>query len=279
MAAINASPESFYRGSVAATTEEISARVRSASEDGAEFVDIGAMSTAPYLRNEVSEELELSRIRTALEAVAEIGGVTVSVDTTRSSVADVALKCGASVINDVSGLKGDPEMAGVIREYGASLLAMAHSSRTLEARPVTQVRSALKETLRIAERAQIDEAKIVLDPGIGFFREEGAGRAYSPQRLMPWHEWDCEVLANLRELGRLHRPLCVGLSRKSFLGKILNLENPDERLSGSLSAAAIAVANGAKLIRTHDVKETVQAVRVAEAIAAKRRGQRAVLVS
>lgn len=270
MAAVNVSPESFYRGSVASTAREISALVRRAIEEGADIVDIGAMSTAPYLKNEISEEVELARIRKALGLIAEISGVTVSVDTLRASVADVALMSGASVVNDVSGLKNDAEMARVLKERGASLLAMAHSSRISKMGPITQVRQALSETLRIAERAGIDEQRIVLDPGIGFFREDGAGRAYSPQKLMPWHEWDCQVLADLRKLESLNRPLCLGLSRKSFLGKILNLGGPEDRLPGSLAATAIAVMNGAHMIRTHDVKETVQAVRIAEAVTKRR---------
>jgi dihydropteroate synthase len=138
---------------------------------------------------------------------------------------------------------------------------------------MVQVRESLRRTLAIARRAGIQEESIVLDPGIGFFREEGAGRAYSPQGLMPWHEWDSVVLADLGELRVLGRPLCVGLSRKSFLGKILKLDDPGERLPGSIAATAMAVMNGADMIRTHDVKETVQAVRVVEAI--MRRGPRA----
>ncbi len=283
MAAVNVGPESFYKDSVATTVRDISAHVLKATEGGADFIDIGAMSTAPYFKGEVSEEVELTRIRAALRAIAEMGEgkpapSILSVDTLRASVADVALKDGASIINDVSGLH-DPAMAKVVRDRGASLLAMAHSQNASEMRPIVRVRHALRGTLRIAERAGIDERLIVLDPGIGFFREEGAGRAYSPQNLMPWHEWDCQILANLGELKSLGRPVCVGLSRKSFLGKILNLESPEERLSGSLAATAISVMNGANLIRTHDVKETAQAVRVAEAIMTNERGRRRVSVS
>jgi dihydropteroate synthase len=273
VAAINVSPESFYKGSIASDPEKISAMVREAVEEEADMVDVGAMSTAPYLKNEISEEVEVTRIRMALTAIADVDDVLVSVDTVRASVADAALKSGASVINDVSGLKNDPEMARVVSEYEASLLAMAHATATSNRKPIMQVREALRETLRIAERAGVSERRIVLDPGIGFFREKGVGRAYSPQRLMPWYEWDCRVLADLRNLETLGRPLCVGLSRKSFLGKILNLENPEQRLPASLAAAVIAVVNGARIVRTHDVKETVQAVRVAEAIM-KREGRR-----
>ncbi|MGH9920975.1 MAG: dihydropteroate synthase, partial [Nitrososphaerales archaeon] len=125
----------------------------------------------------------------------------------------------------------------------------------------------------IAERADIDERLIVLDPGIGFFRNDPGTATSSRQTLMPWYEWDCEVIANLRELRPLARPLGVGLSRKSFLGRILSLESPEDRLLGSLAVTAIAVSNGVQLVRTHDVRETLQAVRAAEAVRA--RGPRA----
>ena len=129
----------------------------------------------------------------------------------------------------------------------------------------------MDETLRIARRAGIDDGSVVLDPGIGFFREEGTGRAYSRQKLMPWYEWDVKVLADLRKLEPLGRPICVGVSRKSFLGKIAGVKEPEERLAASLAASAVAVMNGASMIRTHDVGETLQAVRVAEAIQARGR--------
>ena len=280
MAAINVSPESFYRGSVANTAQEVSTQARRAIDEGADLIDIGGASTAPYLKGEVSEEVEVSRVRAALRATVETveGGKTaISVDTIRASVADVALRSGASVVNDVSGLKNDPEMSRIVRDRGASLLAMAHSSRSSAMRPIALVSHSLRQTLRIAERAGIDERRIVLDPGIGFFRNDVGDRTSSQQKLMPWYEWDCEVIANLRKLRPLGRPLGVGLSRKSFLGKILGLDAPEERLAGSLAVTAIAVMNGAHLIRTHDVRETLQAVRVAEAVRA--RGPRAGLVA
>jgi dihydropteroate synthase len=276
MAAINVSPESFYKGSVANTGGEIAAHARRAIEEGADLIDIGGASTAPYVRGEVSEEVETSRVREALRAVVEeIGGggrgggegkTAISVDTVRSRVADMALRDGASVINDVSGLKNDPAMARVVRDRGASLLAMAHSSRGSTSRPIEQISRALDQTLAIAGRAGLEEDRIVLDPGIGFFRNDADGKISSPQKLMPWYEWDCEVVADLKRLKRLGRPIGIGMSRKSFLGKILELESPEERLAGSLGVTAIAVTNGANLIRTHDVKETLQAVRVAEAV-------------
>lgn len=278
MAAVNASPESFYKASVAGSAKEVSSRVRRAVADGADVIDIGGASTAPYLEVGVSEEVERSRVLAALGAAVEaLDGrrTPISVDTVRASVADAALRKGASIVNDVSGLKDDPLMAKVVRDRGASLLAMAHSKRASKAGPIAQVRSALRESLHLAERAGIEDDRMVLDPGIGFFRDR-AGRTSSRQTVMPWYEWDCEVVANLGALRALGRPLGVGLSRKSFLGKILELDRPEERLAGSLAVTAIAVMNGAHLVRTHDVGETLQAVRATEAVKARgRRGSRA----
>jgi dihydropteroate synthase len=272
MAAINVSPESFYKGSVADTKREVSMRVREAIDEGADLIDIGGASTAPYLKAEVSEEVETSRVLEALRAAVEAARGTkaaISVDTVRASVADSALRSGASVVNDVSGLKGDPAMSKIVRERGASLLAMAHSKGNSRMRPIPLVSRSLRETLGIAERAGIDERLIVLDPGIGFFRNDPGSRTTSRQSLMPWYEWDCEVVANLGRLEALGRPIGVGLSRKSFLGKILGLQKPEDRLAGSLAVTAIAVTNGARLVRTHDVRETLQAVRAAEAVRAR----------
>jgi len=267
MAAVNLSPESFYKGSVARTRREVTAQVQKAIEGGASILDIGGMSTSPYLMGEISEEVEAARVRAALRAIVEaVGGTPISVDTLRASVADMALRNGATIVNDVSGLKNDPEMGNVVRDRGASLLAMAHSSASSSARPIPRILRALRETLTIAEKAGIDRREIVLDPGIGFFREQGLGPAYSPQGVMSWYEWDLEVLANLARLKSLGRPIGVGLSRKSFMGRVVDAESPEDRLPASLAATAIAVMNGANLVRAHDVKETVHAVRIAEAV-------------
>jgi len=274
MAAINLSPESFYKGSVADTANEVETRVRTAVNEGAELIDIGGASTAPYLKGGVPENVEKSRVLVGLRAAVEVVGgrnTAISVDTVRASVADAALRGGASIVNDISGLKGDPGMSKVVKERGASLLAMAHSVGSYRVRPIPLVSRALRQTLKIAEKAGIDERLIVLDPGIGFFRNDAGTVTSSRQTLMPWYEWDCEVIANLEKLRPLGRPIGVGLSRKSFLGKILGQESPEERLAGSLAVTAIAVSNGAQLVRTHDVRETLQAVRAAEAVRARSR--------
>jgi len=182
--------------------------------------------------------------------------VLVSADTQRTQPAAAALAAGARIVNDVSGLKRDPAMAGLIARSGAGAILMASELTPQPGSPTERIRGALQESWQIATQAGIPRDRIVLDPGIGFFRQPG----------MPWDEWDCTVLRELRYLRDLGFPLLIGVSRKSFIGKILGQPNTADRLLGSLACAAIAVYNGAHIIRVHDVKETIEAVRIAERI-------------
>jgi dihydropteroate synthase len=253
MGALNVSPESFYGGSIHRDASGLLEAGLAMVARGAVFVDVGARSTAPYLPNQISEEEECERLGAAVTALAGKVPVPISADTTRARVARVALEAGARIVNDVSGLR-DPEMGRLVRERGASVVLMASpDDRPLE-QPVASVRRLLAEALDRARAAGIPEARIVLDPGIGFFR----------QASVPWDEWDVAVVGGLGALAGLGRPLAVGLSRKSFLGALTGRTEPGERLAGSLAATAAAVLNGAALIRTHDVAETLDAVRVAE---------------
>jgi len=253
---INVSPESFYKSSVKTSSEEIVASALSIVMEGADIIDIGAMSTAPYLKTEISTEEETKRLVLAVKAVKEATNIPVSADTTRSRPAEAAIKAGADALNDVSGLKNDEEMAKVAAEYGVPLIIVAHEGRPGDGTPIERVTTALKQSLHLAERAGISLEKVVIDPGMGFFR----------QAKYPWYIWDCNVIGNLEKLRVLERPIHVGVSRKSFIGKILNQDKPEQRLFGSLSATAIAVFNGVHLIRTHDVTLTVEVVRLAEQI-------------
>jgi dihydropteroate synthase len=160
------------------------------------------------------------------------------------------------VVNDVSAL-ADPALAPEVAAHDASLIATAAPGpgRT-STTPIETVRAVLGEALARARAAGIADEHIVLDPGIGFFR----------QAAVPWHEWDVAILAGLPALRSLGRPLCVGVSRKSFIGALTGHAATGARLAGSLAATAAAVLGGAALIRTHDVRETVDAVRVAERI-------------
>ncbi len=254
IAVLNVSPESFYPDSVHTNREQIAETAHALAGEGADIIDIGAMSTAPYLKTDISEVEETERLSQAVEATAAAVSVPISADTKRSQPARAALRAGARIINDVSGLRNDPAMAALIARCGAGAILMASEQRPQSGTPLERIRNALQDSLARAEQAGISEQQIVLDPGIGFFREPG----------MAWDEWDCLVLRALADLRSLGFPLLVGASRKSFIGKILDQPKVQDRLIGSLTCAAIAVANGAHIIRAHDVKETIEAVRMAE---------------
>jgi len=253
--ALNVSPESFYAGSVHRDPDDLLRVAAGMVRAGAAILDIGAMSTAPYLATRISEAEEADRLGSAVHLVSTKLDVPISADTMRSGPARAALEAGATIVNDVSGLTADSAMAGLVALRGAGLIVMARERGGDEAgAPVEVVRRLLAESLRIADGAGIPAERIVVDPGIGFFRRRG----------IPWYEWDLALLAGLRALGDLG-PICVGVSRKSFIGALLGQDDPRDRLAGSLAAVALAVANGAHMIRTHDVAETSQAVRVAQA--------------
>lgn len=257
MGVINVSPESFHAGSVYRGDEAILRAALQMVEAGAALVDVGARSTAPYLDTEISEAEETDRLAHAVALLADTLPVPVSADTPRPAVARAALEAGARVVNDVSAL-AEPALAREVAARDAALITMAAPGPgRVVTTPIATVRAVLAEALGRARAAGIDEERIVLDPGIGFFREAA----------VPWHEWDVAVLGGLATLEDLGRPLCVGVSRKSFVGALTGRAATDERLAGSLAATAAAVLGGAALIRTHDVRETVDAVRVAERIA------------
>ncbi len=263
---LNVSPESFYAGSVARGRGALQRRAERLVSEGAAILDVGAMSTAPYLSGTITEELEARRLTAAIRAVRHAVGVPISADTQRSRVAAAALAAGAAVINDVSGLSGDPGMGEVVRGAEGVILMAPELSATADP-PLEMIAARLRQCLVRARRAGIPRHRIVLDPGIGFFR----------RAAIPWYQLDCVVLGRLSRLRRLRHPLMVGVSRKSFIGKLTGRPDVQDRLYGSLAAAAVAVWNGAALIRAHDVAATVDAVRVAEAIrgsAAPRRRRR-----
>jgi len=256
MGALNVSPGSFYAGSVATGRDDLLRAAERMAREGAALLDVGAMSTAPYQSGSIPAAEEAERLGWAVEILASKLGVPVSADTSRAEPARAALEAGAAVINDVRGLTADPALAPLVAKAGAGVIVMASERGGAEGQgPVDAVMDLLDGSLRIAAQAGIPEERIVVDPGIGFFRRRG----------IAWHEWDCEILAGLGRLLELGRPICIGVSRKSFIGEIAGEVDPGRRLPGSLAAAAAAVLGGARLIRAHDVAETVQAVRVAEA--------------
>jgi dihydropteroate synthase len=256
MGALNVSPESFHPGSVHTEGADLLAAARTMVDAGASLIDVGARSTAPYGTATVSDRDERERLARAVETLAAKVPVPISADTTRPGPARAALDAGARIINDVSGLR-DPEVATLVCERRAGAILMAFPTGAPSGLPpVPVVKSLLNQALQRARDAGISDEQVVLDAGIGFFRNEG----------IAWDEWDVTVLAGLGELQGLGRPLCVGVSRKSFLGAIIGRPATDDRLAASLAATAVAVWNGASLIRTHDVTETHDAIRVVERV-------------
>jgi len=266
MGIINVSPESFYKPSISFGEDNLSQRAITMVKEGAEIIDLGGMSTAPYIQTEIPVEEEIRRLTSAIKVIRKVVDVPISVDTPRSSTASTALEAGATIVNDVSGLKYDSNMANVISKNHASAILMAHETIPHSGTPIERILASLQETLRLSDQAGIHRQKIIIDPGLGFFRREGKGYGFSLSKDLPWYAWDASVIRNLEQLRTLGRPFCISISRKSFIGKILDLENPNDRLNGSLAATAIAVLNGVNLVRTHDVAATVQAVRIAESI-------------
>jgi dihydropteroate synthase len=255
--ALNVSPGSFYSGSVVTKSDDLLRAAERMAREGASLLDVGAMSTAPYLSGSISASEEAERLGWAVGILASKLGVPVSADTSRAEPARAALQAGASIINDVRGLTADPALASMVARAGAGVILMASERGGAEGeRPVDIVLDLLEESMRIAAQAGIPGERVVVDPGIGFFRRRG----------IACHGWDCEILAALGRLRALGRPICVGVSRKSFIGEIAGELDPGRRLPGSLAAVAAAVLGGAHVIRAHDVAETVQAVRVAESI-------------
>ena len=255
MGVINVSPESFYKGSVRKDERALAETAVRMVEEGASFIDIGAKSTAPYLETRIPLEEEIRRAVWAVRVVKDVVDVPISIDTTSARVAEEALKVGAEIINDVTGFKGDPEMPKVASEYGAPTVLCAHGEVRDFSNPVRRVVELLEESLTIANEHGVKE--VAVDPAIGFLRPEWP----------PWYEWDSKIIANLNVLKLFGKPMLIGLSRKSFIGAITGRKDPSERLYGSISATAIAVLNGANIVRTHDVRETLDAIRVASFIA------------
>jgi len=267
MAVLNVTPDSFHDGGVlASSTGSDVARVRAAAEaavrDGARLLDVGGESTRPGA-DPVPPSEERARVVPAIEALVELG-VPVSVDTRRASVARAALKAGASIVNDVSGLQ-DSEMAAVVAEFGAGL-AIGH----LRGQPKTmqsgiafgdllaEIAGELEASLSRATSAGVPSSHLVVDPGVGF------GKTHSQSAAL--------VVSGADLRARLGVPVMIGASRKSFIGAVVE-SSPAERLPGSLAAAVLAVTHGADIVRVHDVAQTVQAVAVGLAIDAARRGE------
>jgi dihydropteroate synthase len=253
---VNVSPESFYKNSVKTSIDQLAAYAKKLENDGANVIDIGAMSTAPYLKTMIPVDEEVVRIKKAINIVTQHCNLPVSVDTPRSIVAEEAIKMGALAVNDICGLKYDYNMAEVISKYDIPIIVGAYEKNphNLLKGKSFSTKKILHDSIIIAEKAGIKKKNIIIDPSIGFFRKESNNPFFTKITKIPWYLRDIEIVSNLKELSKLSLPICISISNKSFLGKLLNLQI-NERIIPSLIAEIIAVINGATLIRTHNVKE------------------------
>ncbi|MFB5635134.1 MAG: dihydropteroate synthase [Nitrosopumilus sp.] len=270
MGILNTSPESFYKKSVNTSKTNIRNTVKLMESQGADFIDVGGMSTAPYLSTMISEKTESKRILDAIKIVQNSTNLPVSVDTCRASVARDALECGAEIINDISGLKYDKKMQDVISKFSPSLILCAFAPKTILGNPVTSTKKLLRDSLQIAKKSNISSENIVLDPAIGFFRKSGKGPFFTKIKS-DWLERDLSVLKNLSSIKQTF-PILISVSNKSFIGKILGKENPKDRIFGSIAAETISVMNGADVIRTHNVEATKDAITITSKLYKKHKG-------
>lgn len=261
MGVLNVTPDSFSDGGRYATVDRAVARGLEMVEQGADIIDVGGESTRPKSASygegahAVSMEEELRRIVPVIERLVRETDVPVSIDTYKAATADRALQAGATIVNDISGFTFDPDMPRVVARAGASAVVMhiKGTPQTMQLNPAYEdlfgeISAFLKQCLERGQEAGINQ--MIVDPGIGFGKQE---------------EHNLQVIAGLGEFAALGHPVCVGPSRKSFLGSILGLPVHD-RLEGSLAAVVACILRGAHIVRVHDVKEAVRAARVADAI-------------
>ncbi|MFX1440505.1 MAG: dihydropteroate synthase [Promethearchaeota archaeon] len=250
MGVINLSSESFYSGSVVTSKEEIPKTVKLMENDGADMIDVGGASTAPesvYGTQKVSAKEELERVRDSLDEVVDSASVPVSIDTTSSKVAEFALDSGASLVNDISGLRADSKMATLVAKRDVPVVLMSLCEEPCNT--IKQSLRALSESLKLAHGVGIANERIIVDPGIGF------GKPL---------ETDFELVRHLKRFTMWGHPVLVGVSRKAFIGDLLGQTDPKDRLTGTIGATSVAVARGASIIRAHDVMEAKQAASVGE---------------
>jgi dihydropteroate synthase len=230
-------------------------------EDGADIIDIGGESTRPG-SEPINIEEELNRTIPVIKFLSKEAKIPLSIDTYKSKVAKMALDAGASMVNDISGLRFDPKMPKVVSGYKVPVVIMhiRGTPRDMQQNPVyealiPEIMDYLRIGITMAREAGISEDMIVIDPGVGF------GKTF---------EHNLQIIHNLQELTLLRKPVLIGLSRKAFIGKILGDVPVTERLEGTAAAVAISIMNGANIIRAHDIKEMVKVVKVADAIKRER---------
>ncbi len=256
MGVLNVTPDSFSDGGRFYKLDEAIKQGVSLAEEGADIIDVGGESTRPGSEPVPIEE-ELKRVIPVIEELAKRTDVPISIDTYKSKVAKEALDSGAQMVNDISALRFDPEMKNVVAYYKipVALMHIQGTPRNMQENPfyenlIEEIKDYLKESIKIAKNAGIDEDKIIIDPGIGF------GKTL---------EDNLKIIKKLKEFCSLDKPLLIGVSRKSFIGKILDIP-VEERLEGSLAALTVCIMSGANVLRVHDVKESKRVARLVDAI-------------
>ena len=264
MGVINLTGDSFYSGSVRKSLEDVKSEALRMEAEGADVIDLGARSTAPYKKFDISVSEEEKVLQKAIRIASEVVKVPVSADTTRFAPAKAALESGATILNHVYGLLSEDsdKIARLIASREASVIVSAHESEQVEAsqNPIDRVVVALSKSLDFCRTHGIPNEKISIDPAVGFFETDGISSV----------NWNVSVLAELEKLRDFHLPICVGVSRKRFLGELSGGRPPEGRLFPSIAAASISVYNGAHVIRTHDVAATKEASIIAKAIREKK---------
>jgi len=251
MGVLNVTPDSFSDGGLYMEVEAAVARARQMVAEGADLIDIGGESTRPG-STPVSLEEELRRVLPVVEAVRkELPEVPISIDTYKAETARRALRLGADIVNDVWGLKADPEMAGVVASFGCPVVIMHNRSRAVYERDIMEeIIADLNDSLALAFSAGVRRDRIALDPGIGFGKE---------------NEHSLEVMRRLGELCALGYPVLLGTSRKRFIRHTLGLP-PDDVVEGTAATVALGIAQGCDIVRVHDIRPIVRTVRMTDAV-------------
>jgi dihydropteroate synthase len=259
MGVLNLSPESFYQGSVYSDLSSLEKATLDMIKSGAKMLDIGGRSTAPWSKKITIEE-EINRLKPAMELVCKIipEDIIISVDTQYSTVAQIAYDIAKNynkkiMINDVSCLKTDPSLQNFIINNNLPVILMASKKAPGDLCTIEEIIKEFQKALKQLKSNGYNEKKIILDPGIGKWIEKKV------------HTCDLKILSNLDKLQILKKPILIAVSRKSFIGATLNIPAPENRLSGTISSTAIAVYNGAHIVRTHDVNhELLEIIKMAE---------------
>jgi dihydropteroate synthase len=257
MGILNATPDSFSDGGLFFDKHIAVDHALRMIDDGADIIDVGGESTRPG-SDPVSVEEEIRRTIPIIKAISNKIKVPISIDTYKSEVAKQAIDAGASIVNDISGLRFDNKMAAVAAEYKVPVIVMHIKGKPndMQTNPsyealIPEIMDYLRESIKVAVDNSIPEDRIIIDPGIGF------GKTF---------EHNLEIIKNLRQFTLLGKPILIGVSRKAFIGKILADAPPHERLEGTTAAVAVSIMNGANIVRVHDVKEMARVVKVVDAI-------------